>query len=305
MALLPFGSAPTPNATTSKLGKIMLAGDLAGTASSPTVSAINGITVTGTPTSGQVLTATSGTAADWATPTSGGSQTPWTSNISGAGYSLSDVSTITTNSTLTAGGANTSNGGVVHKVTSISANYSALTTDSLIVSAAFTTLNLTLPTTGVTSGQIIQIIAGVDASLTIAAASGDVAGQTSILLTAGNTLSVVWNGATWLAVGMTFFPFGTTTHPNAGLGEIGTTSVTSGTAVQPFQLSDSMCYINTTSAGTLSLQIGPTSSPTTYLYDAVAMGIGYPISFRLPASWYVLFTLSTGMTMSSLTFVQT
>ena len=90
MSLIPGGTPPTPNATTSKLGKIMLSGDLAGTANSPTVAKVNGITVTGTPAVGQVLTATSPTAADWATP-AGGSQTPWTSNINAAGYNLNSL----------------------------------------------------------------------------------------------------------------------------------------------------------------------------------------------------------------------
>lgn len=43
-------------------------GDLAGLYPTPTVHRINGVTVSGTPTSGQVPTATSGTAASWATP---------------------------------------------------------------------------------------------------------------------------------------------------------------------------------------------------------------------------------------------
>lgn len=37
MALLPFGSPPTPDASASKKGKVQLAGDLGGTAASPTV----------------------------------------------------------------------------------------------------------------------------------------------------------------------------------------------------------------------------------------------------------------------------
>jgi hypothetical protein len=43
-------------------------GDLAGTLPNPTVAKVNGITVNGTPNSGQVLTATSTTAASWSTP---------------------------------------------------------------------------------------------------------------------------------------------------------------------------------------------------------------------------------------------
>lgn len=60
------------DATTTSKGIVQLAGDLAGTAAAPSVAKVNGVAVTGTPTSGQVLTASSGTAAAWSTPASGG-----------------------------------------------------------------------------------------------------------------------------------------------------------------------------------------------------------------------------------------
>jgi len=44
-------------------------GDLSGTLPTPTVAKVNGVAVTGTPTSGQVIAATSSTAAAWSTPT--------------------------------------------------------------------------------------------------------------------------------------------------------------------------------------------------------------------------------------------
>jgi hypothetical protein len=59
-------------ATTTTQGIVQLAGDLAGTASAPTVAKVAGVAITGTPTAGQVPTASSGTAAAWATPAAGG-----------------------------------------------------------------------------------------------------------------------------------------------------------------------------------------------------------------------------------------
>jgi len=60
----------TPDANGSTKGKLQLAGDLTGTATSPIVAKVNGVVLPGSaPTAGQVLTATSASATNWATPT--------------------------------------------------------------------------------------------------------------------------------------------------------------------------------------------------------------------------------------------
>jgi hypothetical protein len=64
-------SKATPDATTTATGKVQLAGDLAGTAAAPKVAKVNGVAVTGTPATGQVLTATSTSAATWQAASTG------------------------------------------------------------------------------------------------------------------------------------------------------------------------------------------------------------------------------------------
>jgi hypothetical protein len=66
-------AAPTAsNATTSAPGLVQLSGDLAGTATSPAVAKVNGVTLPASaPAANQVLTATSASATTWSTPAAG------------------------------------------------------------------------------------------------------------------------------------------------------------------------------------------------------------------------------------------
>ena len=59
------------NLTSDLSSKVIIAGDLSGAASNPTVAKLSGISLSGTPSAGQVLTATSGTAASWQTVNTG------------------------------------------------------------------------------------------------------------------------------------------------------------------------------------------------------------------------------------------
>ncbi|PID98919.1 hypothetical protein CSA80_04455 [Candidatus Saccharibacteria bacterium] len=52
-------------------GTLTLAGDVTGASTATVVERVNGVTVSGTPTNGQVLTATGGTAASWQAPAGG------------------------------------------------------------------------------------------------------------------------------------------------------------------------------------------------------------------------------------------
>lgn len=56
MGIPPFGSAPTPPATTAKQGKVKLAGDLAGTADLPRLAAIGAGATVGSSTLVPVIT---------------------------------------------------------------------------------------------------------------------------------------------------------------------------------------------------------------------------------------------------------
>ncbi len=72
-SLKPSAVAPAlPDATTTSKGIVQLAGDLAGSAVAPSVAKINGVAISGTPSTGQVPTATGPAAATWQIPSGGG-----------------------------------------------------------------------------------------------------------------------------------------------------------------------------------------------------------------------------------------
>jgi hypothetical protein len=81
-----------PNPTVGSLAHVTAGGDLSGTMDAPTVAKVNGVAVTGTPSAGQVPTATSPTAATWQTPAAGGSGI-WRPLMDGAGAVIVDGAT--------------------------------------------------------------------------------------------------------------------------------------------------------------------------------------------------------------------
>ncbi|MEO5691445.1 MAG: hypothetical protein ABIQ64_04620 [Candidatus Saccharimonadales bacterium] len=89
--------AGAPDASPTVKGIVQLTGDLGGTATAPTVAKVNGISVSGTPSTGQVLKATSASAATWQSDATGGGST-WTftslssnTTISAGDYALVDT----------------------------------------------------------------------------------------------------------------------------------------------------------------------------------------------------------------------
>lgn len=87
------GAPALPAATLSSEGIVQLAGDLGGTAASPSVLKINGVTINGTPTDGQSILAVSGTQAKWTTPfyASTGTQTGGIMTVNGTNPSAFDI----------------------------------------------------------------------------------------------------------------------------------------------------------------------------------------------------------------------
>ncbi|QQS20301.1 hypothetical protein IPL85_02535 [Candidatus Saccharibacteria bacterium] len=89
------------DASPSTKGIVQLAGDLAGSATSPSVAKVNGVAVSGTPSAGQVLKATSASAASWQADATGGGGSSWNfvsvsanSTASNGDYVLVDTSTV-------------------------------------------------------------------------------------------------------------------------------------------------------------------------------------------------------------------
>ncbi len=175
----PTSSGSISDATTSAKGIVQLAGDLAGSAASPSVAKVQGITISATaPSTGQVLTATSSSSANWATPSGGG----------GGGRTVTPVK---------------------------SSAYTAVAGDYVIVDATSGgTFNVTLPTgqpAGATvslknvstnSNAILVVPGGSDHIEDNSGSSPNYSGLSVSLNTSGTDMDFVYDGSSrWYRVG--------------------------------------------------------------------------------------------------------
>jgi hypothetical protein len=89
------------------------------------------------------------------------------------------------------------------------------------------------------------------------------------------------------------FPDGTNTSPSAPV--ISSPGFVSGTASQLSDLTrDYMVYFTiATGGGTVTIAIGPTSTPATTIVNSATGVAGVVIPIRLPAGWYLEITVAT------------
>lgn len=116
-------------------------------------------------------------------------------------------------------------------------------------------------------------------------------GAVATPLTNSGTLTIVNDGTGKMTVpALATFNGGTST---AGGAVATTPTFVSGTAQQLSTTKDVMLYLDITTAASLTIAIGPTSTPANTLQSAVIGGIGLE-SVRVPAGWYVKLTGTMG-----------
>jgi hypothetical protein len=151
------------------------------------------------PTSGQVLTATSGTAAHWATPTAGapgGSDTDVQFNLSG---SFDGTSALTwdyhTSPKVLGVTGNITMEGVAYSLTTQTSNYQTEVSDYMVLANGTITVTLT---DAVVTGQV-QVVKNIGTGVVTIVSSGseNIDGAASYALSPLEAISVVWDGSNW------------------------------------------------------------------------------------------------------------
>jgi hypothetical protein len=195
---LPSGGIPASDMDSTAQGNltkaasaVQIGGDLSGTNTSPTVSKVKGVSVSGTPSNGQVLTATGSTAASWTTPSGTGGptvvyDTPEAHGAKRDGLFLTDVTITHSSNTLTSSSASFTSANVGMQVIVQNPSGGASLTTTV---ASFTdSHNLVLAATSANLATTSAII-GTDDTAAIEAA---VQNAVSTAQTAKETYAEVW-----------------------------------------------------------------------------------------------------------------
>lgn len=79
----------------------------------------------------------------------------------------------------------------------------------------------------------------------------------------------------------------------SGVAAIASQSITSGSAFRPNTSADTELCFNITTAGSLSMTMGPSTGSENTLFSSVSVATGTVITKRIPAGWRVVVTLAT------------
>jgi hypothetical protein len=183
-------STAVSDATSSTKGIIELAGDLSGTATSPTVAKVNGITLpSSAPSSGNVLTATGATTTSWSTPAAGvmldstagdiqplGTQSAGTSGMAAkADHVHPNTGLVTTTTSLGGDLSGTASNATVAKVNGITLPGSAPTIGNVLTATSSSATTWSSPTTNASSIDGVTVTGTPSANQALIASSGSAA----------------------------------------------------------------------------------------------------------------------------------
>jgi hypothetical protein len=130
------------------------------------------------------------------------------------------------------------------------------------------------------------VIVSVGGSLTLTDnAGGTINGVTSYPVPIGSSLMLQFNGSLWQTLA------GGGATDTSGFATA--TTPTLGAAAQVNTFNDTMVYVQVTTAGQLTIAIGPTSSPANSVVTATSAAAGNMYTLRLPKGWFIAVTTSS------------